>query len=140
MAMAELRTNDVGEEEKQYLSPLPGQGDSAHSRPFLSSEEVSMENIRLFTKPGCPYCVDAKEWLQQHGCPFEALEITKNVQALREWRELSGGVGVPVLAHGKDLVIGFSPKRYSDFLGSCRGTTSVDESEVEAQMQDLLSG
>jgi arsenate reductase-like glutaredoxin family protein len=95
-----------------------------------------MADIRLFTKPGCTYCVDAKEWLQQHGCPFEVLEITQTVQVLREWRELSGGVGVPVLAHGKDLVIGFSPERYSEFLTACRQTTSVDAAEVEAHMQD----
>jgi glutaredoxin 3 len=99
-----------------------------------------LPDIRLFTKPGCSYCVEAKEWLQQHGCPFEVLEITKNVQVLREWRELSGGVGVPVLAHGKDLVIGFSPERYSDFLTSCRSTTSVDGSEIEAQVQASSRG
>ena len=92
-----------------------------------------MADIRLFTKPGCPHCVDAKAWLQQHGCPFEVLEITQNVQVLREWRELSGGVGVPVLAHGKDLVIGFSPERYRDFLTSCRQTTSVDVGETEGR-------
>ena len=91
-----------------------------------------MADIRLFTKPGCPYCVDAKDWLQQHGCAFEVLEITKNVQVLREWRELSGGVGVPVLAHGKDLIIGFSPERYTDFLMSCRQTTSLDAPETGA--------
>jgi arsenate reductase-like glutaredoxin family protein len=94
-----------------------------------------MADIRLFTKPGCSYCVDAKAWLQQNGCLFEVLEITKDVQVLREWRELSGGVGVPFLARGKDLVIGFSPERYSDFLTSCRHTTSVDVSEIEAQMR-----
>jgi arsenate reductase-like glutaredoxin family protein len=94
-----------------------------------------MPDIHLFTKPGCSHCVDAKDWLQQHRCPFELLEITQNVQVLREWRELSGGVGVPVLAHGKDLVIGFSPERYSEFLTSCRHTTSVDVSETEAQLQ-----
>jgi arsenate reductase-like glutaredoxin family protein len=90
-------------------------------------------DIRLFTKTGCSHCDAAKAWLQQHGCPFEGLEITTNVQVLREWRELSGGVGVPVLAHGKDLVIGFSPERYRDFLTSCRQTTSVDGAEVETQ-------
>jgi arsenate reductase-like glutaredoxin family protein len=99
-----------------------------------------MADIRLFTKPGCSYCVSAKEWLQQHGCQFEVLEITQNVQVLREWRELSAGVGVPVLAHGKDLVIGFSPERYSDLLTSCRHTTSVDGSEIEAQMQASTRG
>jgi glutaredoxin len=99
-----------------------------------------LADIRLFTKPGCSYCVDAKEWLQQHGCPFEVLEITKNVQLLREWRELSGGVGVPVLAHGKDLIIGFSPERYGEFLTSCRNTTSADATEIEAQMQASARG
>jgi glutaredoxin len=91
-----------------------------------------MADIRLFTKDGCTYCVAAKEWLGQHGCDFEVLEITQSVQVLRDWRELSGGVGVPVLAHGKDLVVGFSPERYSDFLTSCRQTTSIAGSEVEA--------
>jgi glutaredoxin len=99
-----------------------------------------MADIRLYTKPGCPYCVDAKEWLQQHGCRFEVLEITQNVQVLRAWRELSGGVGVPVLAHGKDLVIGFSPERYTEFLTSCRQTTTVDGSEAEARMQEPARG
>ncbi len=84
-----------------------------------------MADIRLFTKPGCPYCTDAKAWLDKYGCAFDALDITKDVQVLREWRTLSGGVGVPVLAHGKDLVIGFSPERYAPFLTSCRQTTPV---------------
>jgi glutaredoxin 3 len=92
-----------------------------------------MTHIRLFTKPGCPYCVDAKAWLEQNGCPFEALDITKDVKVLREWRELSGGVGVPVLTHGRDLVIGFSPERYNDFLTSCQRTTAVDANELEDQ-------
>jgi glutaredoxin len=99
-----------------------------------------MADIRLFTKSGCPYCVDAKQWLQQQGCPFEVLEITQNVQVLREWRELSGGVGVPVLAHGKDLIIGFNPERYREFLTSCRQTTSVDGSETEVRMQEPARG
>lgn len=93
-------------------------------------EIVRMSDIRLFTKQGCPHCVAAKDWLQQHGCPFDVLEITKDVQLLREWRELSGGVGVPVLAHGRDLVIGFSPERYEQFLTSCRNTTSVEAERV----------
>lgn len=94
-----------------------------------------MSDIRLYTKKGCPYCVDAKEWLDRNGCDYDTLDITKDVKVLREWRELSGGVGVPVLARGKDLVIGFSPERYGDFLTSCRQTTGVDASRLEAEMR-----
>lgn len=85
-----------------------------------------MADIRLFTKPGCPHCTQAKQWLDKHGCPFQLLDITGSVEVLREWRDLSGGVGVPVLAHGRDLVIGFSPERYAQFLTSCRHTTPVE--------------
>jgi glutaredoxin len=98
-------------------------------------KEIHMADIRLFTKPGCPYCVDAKTWLEKHGCAFDVLDITKDVAVLREWRDLSGGVGVPVLAHGRDLVIGFSPERYDEFLTACRHTTSVDPAETEAQLR-----
>jgi glutaredoxin 3 len=99
-----------------------------------------MADIRLFTKKGCPYCVDAKEWLDRNGCDYEALDITKDVKVLREWRELSGGVGVPVLARGKDLVIGFSPERYGEFLTSCQRTTAVDAEKLEAAMQAPSGG
>ena len=85
-----------------------------------------MPTIRLFTKPGCPYCTQAKAWLDDNGCTFEMLNITSSVDVLREWRDLSGGAGVPVLAHGRDLVIGFSPERYAQFLTSCRHTTAVE--------------
>jgi glutaredoxin 3 len=98
-----------------------------------------MPDIRLFTKAGCPYCVDAKNWLDQNGCEYVALDITKDVKVLREWRELSGGVGVPVLARGKDLVIGFSPERYGDFLTSCRHTTGVNAAELENAMRGSRS-
>jgi hypothetical protein len=40
----------------------------------------------------------------------------------------------------EDLVIGFSPERYGDLLTSCRHTTSVDGSEIEAQMQASARG
>lgn len=49
---------------------------------------------------------------------------------LRAWRDLTGGVGVPVIAHGKDFVIGFSPERLEMMLECCEHTTEVDLPEV----------
>ncbi len=48
---------------------------------------------------------------------------------LREWRTLTGGAGVPVLAHGKDFVIGFNPKRYEQLVDCCEHTTTVEVPE-----------
>ncbi len=50
---------------------------------------------------------------------------------MREWRAISGGVGVPVIAHGNDIVIGFNPERLELLLDSCRHSSPVDVPELE---------
>ena len=72
-----------------------------------------------------------KDWLTEHGCDFEEADITKDVFQLREWRALTGGVGVPVVAHGKDFVIGFSPERLEMMLDCFEHTSPVDIPEEE---------
>jgi len=57
------------------------------------------------------------------------LDITKDVEALREWRGLSGGVGVPVIAHGNDFMIGFNRERLEQLVDCCEHTTSVDPAQ-----------
>ena len=52
--------------------------------------------------------------------------ITEDVEALREWRALSGGVGVPVIAHGNDFIIGFNEERLKQLVDCCEHTTPVE--------------
>lgn len=89
-----------------------------------------MAEIRVFTTPTCSYCHKVKAWLTQQGCGFTELDITKDVQALREWRALSGGIGVPVTAHGKDLIIGFDPGRLAQMKACAENTGKVDPAEL----------
>lgn len=88
-----------------------------------------MATIRLFTIPHCKYCVVAKHWMRTHGCEYDELDVTASVDHLREWRALTGGGGVPVLAHGEDIIIGFSEERWAQMLECCRNTSEV-ESEI----------
>lgn len=53
---------------------------------------------------------------------------------LREWRALTDGAGVPTLAHGNDIVVGFSPERYAQVLDCCSHTTEVDADALEERM------
>ena len=41
------------------------------------------------------------------------------MRLLREWRALSGGAGVPVIAHGNDMIVGFNPARLELMLDAC---------------------
>lgn len=93
-----------------------------------------MAKIRVFTTPTCSYCKMAKEWLDERGCEYEELDITSDVEILREWRSLSGGAGVPVVAHGTDLLIGFSPERMERMLECCQRSTDVDADSLEREL------
>lgn len=95
-----------------------------------------MAEIKVYTTPDCPYCHRTKEWLRERDCPFRELDITSDVELLREWRELSGGAGVPVVAHGTDLVIGYNPERLQQLLDCSTHTSPVDEEE----MRDRVAG
>ena len=87
-----------------------------------------MAEIRVFTTPTCSYCHKVKGWLQEQGCQYTELDITKDVQALREWRALSGGIGVPVTAHGNDLIIGFDPGRLAQLKACAENSSAPDPS------------
>lgn len=89
-----------------------------------------MAEIRVFTTPTCSYCTKVKDWLKEQGCAYTELDITKDVAALREWRALSGGVGVPVTAHGKDLIIGFDPNRLARMAACAENTGVVDPMDL----------
>lgn len=90
-----------------------------------------MPRIKVYTTPTCPYCKQAKEWLEECDCEFEELDITTDVEALREWRALSGGAGVPVVAHGKDFVIGFNRERLEQLVDCCEHTTPYEAAEAD---------
>jgi glutaredoxin len=89
-----------------------------------------MAELRVFTTPTCTYCHKVKGWLNEHGCEFTELDITKDVEALREWRALSGGIGVPVTTYGKDLIIGFDPARLGQLKACAENSSSPDPSEL----------
>jgi len=89
-----------------------------------------MTEIRVFTTPTCGYCAKVKAWLTEQGCEFTELDITKDVEALREWRALSGGIGVPVTTHGKDLIIGYDPDRLAHLKECAENTGEVDPAEL----------
>jgi hypothetical protein len=52
------------------------------------------------------------------------------VTALREWRALTGGAGVPTIARGNDFMVGFNADRWAQFLDCCQHSSPVDEGEL----------
>jgi hypothetical protein len=40
-------------------------------------------------------------------------------------------VGVPVIAHGNDFIIGFNPERLEQFVDCCEHTTPVEAAQAQ---------
>lgn len=53
------------------------------------------ESVRLFIKPGCPWCEEAIDWLDTNGVKYELLDVTTNVEARDEMHELTGQTRAP---------------------------------------------
>ena len=53
------------------------------------------KSIRLFIKPGCPWCDEALEWLDARGIRYETLDVIRNATARREMQELTGQTKAP---------------------------------------------
>ena len=52
-------------------------------------------SIRLFIKPGCPWCDDAIDWLDARGIPYTTLDVNRNPAARSEMLELTGQTLAP---------------------------------------------
>ncbi len=53
------------------------------------------ESVRLFVKPGCPWCEEAVDWLESNGIKYEVLDVIASSEARDEMHELTGQTRAP---------------------------------------------
>jgi glutaredoxin len=66
-----------------------------------------LENVLIYTKPGCPYCAAAKEDLNQKGITFEERDVTSDPAIKEEAISKAGVAAVPVIVRDGDVSVGF---------------------------------
>ena len=53
--------------------------------------------VRLFVKPYCGWCQEARDWLDERQIAHEVIDVMSDPAAQREMQELSGQSLAPVL-------------------------------------------
>lgn len=53
--------------------------------------------MKLFIKRGCPWCVQAEDWLRSRGMAYEAVDVLRDGAAYDEMRRISGQTLAPTL-------------------------------------------
>jgi glutaredoxin-like YruB-family protein len=74
------------------------------------------KKVVVYSTPTCPFCVYAKDYFKKNNVPFEDIDVTKDQAKAKEMVEKSGQMGVPVIAIGDDIVIGFQPEVFEELL------------------------
>jgi glutaredoxin-like YruB-family protein len=75
-----------------------------------------MKKVSIYSTPTCVYCHAAKEFFKEHGVEYEEFNVATNLEKRKEMVEKSGQMGVPVIAIGDQLIVGFDEPRIAELL------------------------
>ncbi|NLY76771.1 MAG: glutaredoxin family protein [Tissierellia bacterium] len=74
------------------------------------------KDVIIYTSNTCPYCVTAKEYLQEKGISYTEKNIQEDLTARKELMDM-GHMGVPVLLIDGEEVVGFNKPKIDELLG-----------------------
>ena len=72
-------------------------------------------NIRLFVKPFCGWCVEAKDWLDERGIKYQELDVIEDGAARLEMRELTGQTKAPCIDVDGEILADFDTDQLATF-------------------------
>ena len=73
------------------------------------------EKVRLFIKPFCGWCHEAKDWLDERGVKYEELDVIMDRAAFKEMKELSGQTLAPVIEVDGEVLGDFDTEQLEKF-------------------------
>ena len=72
--------------------------------------------MTLYVKAGCPWCMVAKQYLNNRGYKYQSVEVRRNRAAFDELVTVSGQTFAPTLVAGELVLSDFGPDELADFL------------------------
>lgn len=76
-----------------------------------------MKTVKVYSTATCPYCRMLKDFLNEKKVPFENVDVGQDREAVKEMREKSGQMGVPVVDIEGKIIVGFEKDAISKELG-----------------------
>lgn len=71
--------------------------------------------VRLFIKPYCGWCHEAKDWLDERGIQYEELDVTSDRAARSEMIQLSNQTLAPVIEVDGEILADFDTDQLEEF-------------------------
>ena len=89
------------------------------SQPATSAETAGVNDLPiLYIKPGCPWCEEVVDFLDEHGIPYRRVDVTRDNQARAEMERLSGQGKAPTMDWHGEVLADFGVDELVPFLRS----------------------
>lgn len=72
--------------------------------------------LKLYVKSWCPWCVSAKQFLNNRGYHYEEVDVNRDASAYEEMIRLSGQRYTPTLVVDGKVLADFGPDELENFL------------------------
>lgn len=72
--------------------------------------------IKIYTTKTCHYCKIAKEYFSSKSIPFEAFDVSTDVERRNEMIKF-GYSSVPIIVLDGHVIVGFDKQKIEDILG-----------------------
>ena len=80
--------------------------------------QASLPKLVFYSVPVCDSCDLVRQYLNKRNIGFTEKNVKENADLVRELRDLSGGLSVPVLKIGDDFMSGYSKTALNEKLGT----------------------
>lgn len=78
---------------------------------------MSMKHVAIYTTPSCHFCQMAKAFFKEHNVQYEEYNVAEDQARRTEMIQMTGQLGVPVIAIDDMLMVGFSQAKVAEMLG-----------------------
>ena len=98
---------------------MPAEEDRATGDPPaapIADGPASPEGVTLYSRPGCPFSQQVRDYLNARQVAFTEHDVTRNEAALRRMLWLTGTPTVPVTVVNRAVLVGFDEERLNEMF------------------------
>ena len=77
---------------------------------------MTQSALIFYVKTGCPWCINAEEYLNRHGYEYERVDVQQDRAAFDEMNRVSGQTYAPTLVIAEKVLADFGPEELEQFL------------------------
>jgi glutaredoxin 3 len=74
------------------------------------------EGMTVYIKPGCPWCIEAEDYLRARGYKYEVVNVYADREGYAHMQKISGQSLCPTLTIGDKILADFGEEELEEFL------------------------